>query len=258
MIHSFVAIGDSFTEGVGDAYADGGARGWADLLAAGLEQHAAAQGEHVAYANLAIRGRKLVPLLDEQLAPAIAQHPELISINGGGNDLMRPRVEIAELSRRLREATLRITDSGIRALVLAGPDPTRNIPGGALVRRRGRALTDEVAAWAADMPNATYVSAFDDAVLADPRYWSHDGLHMGPLGHLRVATNCLLALGAPVPAEWAGLAASAAEDGPRDFGSLAYWREHVLPWIGRRVQGRSSGDDRVAKRPLLAPVALEA
>ncbi|MCL2515611.1 MAG: SGNH/GDSL hydrolase family protein [Microbacteriaceae bacterium] len=256
MIHSFVAIGDSFTEGVGDAYADGEARGWADLLAYGLELDAASHGEHVAYANLAIRGRKLVPLLDEQLAPAIAQHPEMISINGGGNDLMRPRVEIADLSRRLREATLKITDAGIHALVLAGPDPTHNIPGGALVRRRGRALTDEVAAWVSDLPNATYVSAFDDAVLADPAHWSPDGLHMGPLGHLRVATNCLTALGVPVPADWDALRASLSPT-VADFGSLAYWREHVLPWIGRRVQGRSSGDNRVAKRPLLAPVATE-
>ena len=31
----FVAIGDSFTEGVGDELPDGVVRGWADLTAAG-------------------------------------------------------------------------------------------------------------------------------------------------------------------------------------------------------------------------------
>ena len=31
----FVAIGDSFTEGVGDAHPDGRTRGWADLVAQG-------------------------------------------------------------------------------------------------------------------------------------------------------------------------------------------------------------------------------
>jgi hypothetical protein len=32
----------------------------------------------------------------------------------------------------------------------------------------------------------------------------------------------------------------------------------VLPWIGRRLTGRSSGDGRTAKRPTLEPVAPDA
>ena len=60
-IRSFVAIGDSFTEGVGDELPDGSVRGWADFLAAGL---ATSQGEPVRYANLAIRGRKMRAFLD--------------------------------------------------------------------------------------------------------------------------------------------------------------------------------------------------
>lgn len=39
---SFVAVGDSFTEGMSDALPDGSYRGWADLLAARLA--AAARG----------------------------------------------------------------------------------------------------------------------------------------------------------------------------------------------------------------------
>ncbi len=50
----FVAIGDSFTEGVGDEPAPGIVRGWADLVAQGW---ADAVGEPVDYANLAIRGQ---------------------------------------------------------------------------------------------------------------------------------------------------------------------------------------------------------
>src|SRR5699024_10131268 len=86
VISSYVAIGDSFTEGVGDELPDGSVRGWADRVASGLA--AQADGDF-AYANLAVRGRKLGPIVREQLDEAIAMRPDLLSINGGGNDLMR-------------------------------------------------------------------------------------------------------------------------------------------------------------------------
>ena len=77
----YIAIGDSFTEGVGDEQPDGSVRGWADLVAQGL---ANATGQPVQYANLAIRGRLLAPIIEEQLEPALALRPTLITFNGGG------------------------------------------------------------------------------------------------------------------------------------------------------------------------------
>lgn len=58
MIGSYVAIGDSFTEGLGDPREDGTLRGWADRLAEGLAQswNLTEPSEHFRYANLAIRG----------------------------------------------------------------------------------------------------------------------------------------------------------------------------------------------------------
>jgi hypothetical protein len=49
---SFVAVGDSFTEGMSDWRADGSPRGWADLVAARL----ALDTPGFRYANLAVRG----------------------------------------------------------------------------------------------------------------------------------------------------------------------------------------------------------
>src|SRR3954471_3063112 len=91
----YVAIGDSFTEGVGDELPDGTVRGWADLVAAGL----AGAGEQVHYANLAVRGRLLDSIVGEQLPAALGltPAPTLITLNGGGNDMMRPGVEPRQL-----------------------------------------------------------------------------------------------------------------------------------------------------------------
>src|SRR5690554_817809 len=85
----FAAVGDSFTEGVGDQLDDGSVRGWADLVAAGL---AHAHPEGIEYVNVAIRGRLIKPIVDDQLEAVLGLDPlpTLISFNGGGSDMMRP------------------------------------------------------------------------------------------------------------------------------------------------------------------------
>src|SRR3954451_9745740 len=95
---SFVAMGDSFTEGMNDAYPDGTYRGWADLVAARL---AVDSGPSFGYANLAIRGRLLDQVITEQLEPTLAMKPDLVSFAAGGNDVLRRRMDPFGLVNRL-------------------------------------------------------------------------------------------------------------------------------------------------------------
>ncbi|RXZ48981.1 SGNH/GDSL hydrolase family protein [Agromyces fucosus] len=250
MFHSYAAIGDSFTEGVGDELPDGSVRGWADFVAIGL---AAAAREPIGYANLAIRGRKLGPIIDEQLDPAIALRPELLSFNGGGNDMLRPRMDEQVTASRFRDAIERIRAEGIHVLMLSGANPTDHIPMGKVFDARGARLTAALVDLA-DRPGVTFVDNFNDVGLRDIRYWSPDKLHLNALGHARVASNVLTGLGVAVPAEWGVEEVAAAPAGPKSRNTAAYYREFVLPWIGRRLTGRSSGDGRAAKRPTLEPV----
>ncbi len=242
---SYVAIGDSFSEGMGDDLPDGGVRGWADLVALGLAQ---ASPEPVTYANLAIRGKLLAPIVGEQLRAALALHPELLSINGGGNDIMRPRVSISSVADGLERAIDAATGAGIHVLLVSGANPSRHLPLGALMRTRGDQLATAVTA-RLPKDNVTWVDNWSDAELSELRYWSRDKLHLNSLGHARVAGNVLAALGAPAPDS---PAAGPDETRPRN---AEYWREYVLPWIGRRLTGRSSGDNREPKRPTLKPVS---
>lgn len=246
---SFVAIGDSFTEGVGDELADGTVRGWADLVAYGLQ--AAADGP-VRYANLAVRGRLLAPILGDQLPAALALGPDLLSVNGGGNDLLRPRVSVRELSEAMRRATLRIGDGGPHVLVVTGADPTARLPLGRAVRRRGDALADAARAWTADLPGVTFVDNWHDDRLRRADSWSGDRLHLGPAGHRRVAGNVLRALGIDVPEDL--LRPPHGAGAPTTDGGFGYYTRHVLPWVGRRLRRRSSGDGREPKQATLGPV----
>jgi lysophospholipase L1-like esterase len=245
----YAAIGDSFTEGVGDELPDGAVRGWADRVAAGL---AATRGDDVRYANLAVRGRLLAPIVTDQLETALSLEPAptLITLNGGGNDMLRPGADMANLVALTERAVRRCADAGVRLVLISGADPSDRLPFGRRIHRQAAALTAGVAALAAEH-GLTFVDVFHDSEIRRPGYWAADRLHLGSAGHQRVAELVLAALGE-------GHAAQAASSGsPAARGLLAearYYREHVLPWVGRRLRGRSSGDDRAAKHPAWIPV----
>ena len=239
----YVAIGDSFTEGVGDEQPDGSVRGWADLVAQGL---ADATGETVHYANLAIRGRLLARIIAEQLEPALALGPTLVSFNGGGNDMLRPGTDMAWITAESEQALRRIQQTGATPLLLAGANPTAGLPGGERVRRKGDGLV-RAATGIVTRLGIPFTDNWSDAELAGRQYWSHDRLHLAPVGHHRVAANVLRTLGYEPPADW--VFAAEATPAPTAREQLRYTREHVLPWIGRRITRRSSGDGRTAKHP---------
>jgi len=238
----YVAIGDSFTEGLGDPMPDGIMRGWADLVAAGL---AAGSGDTVEYANFAVRGRLLEPIVTEQLEAALALSPKptLLSLNGGGNDMLRPGGDTSRLIALTEQALRRCDEEGVRVLLLSGADPSARLPFGGAMRRKAEELTQGVAAFA-DKFDITFVDMFHDAEIRRAGYWSPDRLHLNAYGHQRVAGKVLEALGYPTEAHMI----DPGPDEPRRVLSEAkYYREHVLPWINRRLRGRSSGDLRTGK-----------
>ncbi len=249
-VASYAAVGDSFTEGMGDEREDGTPRGWADLVAAALA-HAA--GGTIGYANLAIRGRLLAPIVDIQVPAAIALQPELLTINGGGNDILRPRVSIAAVADRLVAAAMQASDAGIRTLVVSGGNPTRHIPLGARFERRGDALAEAVRSRLAGT-DVRYVDNWFDERLPALQYWSIDRLHLNMHGHTIAASNVLAALEVPIAG---ATMAPDADDELKRPRTAEYWRRYVLPWIGRRLTGRSSGDHREAKRARLDLVSAD-
>ncbi|HYH32428.1 MAG TPA: SGNH/GDSL hydrolase family protein, partial [Pseudonocardia sp.] len=180
----YAAIGDSFTEGVGDELPDGTVRGWADRVAAGF---AAARGGDVHYANLAVRGRLLAPIVTEQLDAALSLEPAptLITLNGGGNDMLRPGIDVAGLVALTERAVKRCRAAGVRLVLLSGADPSDRLPFGRTVRRRGEELTRGIARLAA-AHGVELVDVFHDTEIRGPAYWSPDRLHLNAAGHQRV------------------------------------------------------------------------
>ncbi|KQS60003.1 G-D-S-L family lipolytic protein [Geodermatophilus sp. Leaf369] len=247
----YVAVGDSFTEGVGDpGDRPDEFRGWADRLAQHL---ATAQGE-IDYANLAVRGRLLAQVLDDQLPEALAAAPDLVSIVAGGNDLLRPGADPDALAALMDEAVAEVRSTGADVLLATGVDP-RQTP--LIGRTRGRSATYNAHLWSiARRHGAVVLDQWGAVWVQDARMWDVDRLHLNTEGHRRTALAAAAVLGLEVEDDWS-TPLRPADPLPRRervAAEAAWVRSFVVPWVGRRVRGRSSGDGRSAKRPELTTV----
>ncbi len=249
--HRYVALGDSTTEGLEDPYPGGGYRGWADRLAERL----AVLNPDVRYANLAVRGRKLGRIRAEQLAPALAMEPDLASVVGGINDVLRPRADLGALAADLEAMVAALTGRGATVLVLTYPDVGRIM---AVARRVSPRLLDynERVRRIAARQGARVID-IERGGFPDARLFHPDRLHANDLGHERIELAAVEALGLPgASGAWREpLPPVPVPSRPQALGADARWaRAHLAPWVSRRVRGVSSGDGVQPKRPELAPV----
>ena len=250
----YVAIGDSFTEGMSDpdptrpdAYV-----GWADRLAHHLDAIADAEHLPFGYANLAVRGRKLDDVVGPQLEAALTMTPDLVSMVGGGNDLLRPSVDLDGLASRLEDAVVRLRQTGSDVL-LATPTDTRDA--GLFKALRGRHAVHSANIFTIAQRHGCHVlNLWGMTSLRDWRMWAEDRIHLTSEGHRRVALAALTALGHDTDlADWT-TPLPPADRGTRgdELRGHAEWaRTHARPWVQRRLRGESSGDAVLAKRPKL-------
>jgi lysophospholipase L1-like esterase len=248
----YVALGDSFTEGIGDPEpaSPGGNRGWADRVAEVLAE--GADGEF-SYANLAIRGRLLRQILDEQVEPALELKPDLISISAGGNDVIRPGTDPDVLAARFEVGIRRLRQNDATVVIFTGVD-TAFTPVFRGIRGKV-AIYNENLRVIADRYDCVVADQWGLKEIQDTRLWSPDRLHLNSLGHHEVARMVLRALnvdndllpGEPEPLPLRSWRRARSED-------LVWARVHLVPWVLRRITHRSSGDNITAKRPLAEPV----
>ncbi len=239
-------MGDSFTEGVGDPDPSlpNGVRGWADRAADVL----AGQVDDFGYVNLAIRGRKMVPVIAEQLEPAVALQPDLVTLYAGANDILRPSVDIDSLVAAYDQALAELVATGARVVTFTAFDPGGFPVFGAV---RGRfAVYNELVREVAEHRGVTLIDFWRMREYRDPRMWDVDRMHMSSAGHQRMAIAVLDALDVehdlqplPMP-DRPVLTASQRWAANREWVSA-----HAAPWIKRRLTGTSSGDTLAPRWP---------
>lgn len=248
----YVAIGDSQTEGLWDGDDTQGLIGFADRLAVRLD----ALHPGLQYANLAVRGRRIRDVLDDQLPRALSMRPDLITVCAGMNDVTRPGRSFDQALTDLGELYVRVARSGATVLTTTFPDVAKLVPVGRLLARRITRINDAIRA-AAERHGFGLVDLYTAPAMQDLDTWSPDRIHASTKGHILFAAAAAEALELPSSNhDWARSSGVAAQRSPamRAYAQLR-WTQHLLvPWLVRHLRGRSSGDGRHAKRPHLENV----
>ncbi|MBO0680796.1 SGNH/GDSL hydrolase family protein [Mycolicibacterium sp. S2-37] len=246
----YVALGDSFTEGIGDPHpgSRNGIRGWADRVAGAL----AAANPDFGYANFAVRGRVMDDILTAQVPAAELLEPDLVTVYAGMNDLMALSVDIDGMMERYAEGLKRLRQTGAMVLAFTAPDlgakPLfRGLRGrGAIYNELLRSIADDIGIGLVDFWR------FDE--FRDPRLWDRDRVHLSPLGHEVMAGRVLEAL----PAAAADAAAPTFVPMPTPsttaFANMRWAAAFAAPWIVRRLRRMTPGDGVEPKSTALTRV----
>jgi lysophospholipase L1-like esterase len=248
----YVALGDSFTEGVGDPDPSrpNGLRGWADRVAEAL----ALCNPDLQYANLAVRGRTMGDILAEQIQTATMLEPDLVTIYAGMNDLLLVRNDIDAMMARYADGLKTLQQTGALVLTFTAAD-LGTVP---LFRRlRGRAaIYNELLRAIADDLDLQLVDFWRFSEFRDPRLWDGDRIHLSPLGHERMAAKVLDTLTVSHSLATASAALLASSPPPvRDIRANVRWATaFAAPWVAKRVRRVTPGEGIEPKSSTLGKV----
>ena len=248
----YVAIGDSQTEGLWDGDDAVGFVGFADRLAALLDSHY--PGLH--YANLAIRGKLVADVLTEQVPPALAMRPDLITVCVGMNDVIQPGWSFGRALTDLEYVYAALAESEATVVTTTFPNVAQFLPLGRLVSGRLARINDAIRA-AAEQYDFRLVDLYSAPSMRDLDTWDIDRVHASTKGHILFAAAAAEALNLPGSNhDWAEASGSLTRlpFKSHTYGQLRWAHEKLMPWVWRRLRGMSSADGRVPRRPNLAPL----
>jgi lysophospholipase L1-like esterase len=238
-ISRYIAIGDSFTEGIGDPYpgVSNNLRGWADLVAS----HLGRLTPGFRYANLAVRGRTMGDVINDQIEPALALRPDLITVYAGMNDLLKMRTDLDAMMARYAAALRTLKKSGARVVTFTAADLGR-VP--VFRRLRGRcAIYNELLRIIVDELGIELIDFWRFPEYRDPQMWASDRVHLSPLGHQQMAARVLDALGEPHPIPMITDAMpSGAAPVSRLRADVQWAAAFAAPWVVRRVRRLTPGE----------------
>lgn len=253
-----ITCGDSFTEGMSDEVINGQYRGWADRVADVMS----AQIPDFTYLNLAVRGKLVHQVVAEQVPKALefVTGPDtLLAFHAGANDVLRPKYKPDLVLPLYSETVRKIAASGATVLLFTVLERTdRKGKTADLWESRFRDFNTNVRSVAEEV-GAIVAEANEGNLLKDRRFLADDRLHLNSVGHDRVAQSLLEKIGLPFSPIWREPLPPAMPQSSRErFSSnLKWFITFLLPWIWRRLRGKSSGDGRSAKHsvPIIWKVA---
>jgi len=226
-------------------------RGWADRVADVMSEY----HPDFTYANLAIRGKLVRQVVDEQIEAAIAQvmgSQTLLSFHAGANDVIRPRYKANIVLPLYADAVRRLATSGATIMLFTVLEKTGNTgKAGEMWEQRFSEFNRNVRAVGQEV-GAIIVDANEEVAFNDRRFLAFDRLHLNAMGQERVAHAILELIDLPFDTRWRDPLPPAKRQPQIARAALTslWFITFALPWMWRRARGKSSGDGRSCKYPI--------
>ncbi|ARO18280.1 lipase [Bacillus tropicus] len=179
----FVAIGDSFTEGIGDEVEGIALKSWVDhfveLCAFDIE-----------YANFAKRGLVTNEIRSQQLEKALTFKPDLVSLIAGANDVLKGRWNHQAYKNDMEFMIDKLSKTDADIIIANLPDFTVRLPFSSEKKQMLKEQlleANEVILSLSREYKLHYVDFWNNHLVNDNMLWSTDFIHPNSKGYVKVA-----------------------------------------------------------------------
>ncbi|MEY3920142.1 MAG: hypothetical protein RLZ15_936, partial [Actinomycetota bacterium] len=182
----------------------------------------------------------------------------LVSFHAGANDVIRPKynpeITLPEYAKAVRELAAELKKYGAQLMLFTVQESAAsNTKTGVIWNQRFKDFNKQVRELAAET-GAILNEANDGRYPNDIRFLAFDRLHLNPEGHYRVAQGVLENLGLPFDPGYKIPLPPAPKENPikKKIVNALWIATFVIPWIIRRLRGKSSGDGRRGRFQIIA------
>ncbi|MEB9507858.1 SGNH/GDSL hydrolase family protein [Bacillus anthracis] len=179
----FVAIGDSFTEGIGDKVEGIALKSWVDHFVQLCVND-------IEYANFAKRGLVTKEIRSQQLEKALTFNPDLVSLIAGANDVLKGRWNHYAYKEDMKCMIDTLSKTGADIMIANLPDFTVRLPFSTekkQVLKEQLLEANEVILSLSREHQLHHIDFWNHHVVNDNTLWSKDFIHPNSKGYVKVA-----------------------------------------------------------------------
>ncbi|QQA23803.1 SGNH/GDSL hydrolase family protein [Bacillus cereus] len=179
----FVAIGDSFTEGIGDEVEGIALKSWVDHFVQLCVND-------IEYANFAKRGLVTKEIRSQQLEKALTFNPDLVCLIAGANDVLKGRWNHYAYKEDMKCMIDTLSKTGADIMIANLPDFTVRLPFSTekkQVLKEQLLEANEVILSLSREYKLHHIDFWNHHVVNDNTLWSKDFIHPNSKGYVKVA-----------------------------------------------------------------------
>ncbi|PES11857.1 lipase [Bacillus cereus] len=179
----FLAIGDSFTEGIGDEVEGIALKSWVDHFVQLCEKD-------IEYANFAKRGLVTEEIRLQQLEKALTFNPDLVSLIAGANDVLKGRWNHDAYKNDMEFMIDTLSKAGADIIIANLPDFTVRLPFASEKKQEIKEQlleANEVIHSLSREYKLHHVDFWNHHLVNDNTLWSKDLIHPNSKGYVKVA-----------------------------------------------------------------------